>query len=111
MLFRDKILTAVLTSDSVLIWYVKPCVPIISHRRSPESVQELGRNVLVQWRPDSAMIVVATELGHLIIYHLVVPTDVKTLYELIDPPTPSLRRESDELFVKELIPPLIFSLV
>ena len=57
------------------------------------------------------MIVVATELGHLIIYHLVVPTDVKTLYELIDPPTPSLRRESDELFVKELIPPLIFSLV
>ena len=73
-------------------------------------MQELGRNVLVQWRPDSAMIVVGTEFGHLIIYHLVVPTDVKTLYELVDPPTPSLRRESDELFVKELIPPLIFSL-
>ena len=107
---RDKILAAVLTADSVLIWYVKPCVPIISHRRSPASVQELGKNVLVQWRPDSSMLVVVTERGHLIIYHLVVPTDVKTLYELIDPPIPSLRRESDELFIKELIPPLIFSL-
>ena len=51
-----------------------------------------------------------TEKEHLIIYHLVVPTDIKTLYELLDPPTPSLKRESDELFVKELIPPLIFSL-
>ena len=107
---RDKILAAVLTADSVLIWYVKPCVPIISHRRSPSSIQELGKNVLVQWRPDSSMLVVVTERGHLIIYHLVVPTDVKTLYELIDPPIPSLRRESDELFIKELIPPLIFSL-
>ena len=51
-----------------------------------------------------------TEKEHLIIYHLVVPTDIKTLYELVDPPGPSMRRESDELFVKELIPPLIFSL-
>ena len=107
---RDKILAAVLTADSVLIWYVKPCVPIISHRRSPSSVNELGKNVMVQWRPDSSMLVVVTEFGHLIIYHLVVPTDVKTLYELVDPPIPSLRRESDELFIKELIPPLIFSL-
>lgn len=51
-----------------------------------------------------------TEKEHLIIYHLVVPTDIKTLYELVDPPTPSLRRDNDELFVKEIIPPLIFSL-
>ena len=55
---RDKILTALVTSDSIIIWYVKPCVPIISHRRSPSSIQELGRNVLAQWRPDSSMIVV-----------------------------------------------------
>ena len=44
------------------------------------------------------------------IYHIVVPTDVKTLYEQIDSPTESLKRKSDELFMKELIPPLIFSL-
>ena len=107
---RDKILTAIVTTDSIIIWYVKPCVPIISHRRSPSSIRELGRNVLASWRPDSSMIVVLTEKDHLIIYHLVVPTDIKTLYEIVDSPTPSLKRESDELFVKELIPPLIFSL-
>jgi hypothetical protein len=55
---RDKILTAILTSDSILIWYVKPCVPIISHRRSTSSVDQLGKNVLVQWKPDSSMLVV-----------------------------------------------------
>jgi hypothetical protein len=55
---RDKILTAIVTGDSIIIWYVKPCVPIISHRRSPSSIQELGKNVLAHWRPDSSMIVV-----------------------------------------------------
>lgn len=27
--------------------YAKPCVPIISHRRSAQSVAELGENLLV----------------------------------------------------------------
>ena len=57
------------------------------------------------------MIAVVTAKGHLVIYHIVVPTDVKTLYEQIDPPSKNLKRESDELFMRELIPPLIFSLV
>ena len=59
---RDKILTALVTDDSVIIWYVKPCVPIISHRRSKSSVEELGKNVLAQWRPDSSMIVVVVSV-------------------------------------------------
>lgn len=106
---RDKILTAILLSDALHIWYVKPCVPIISHFRSSESMLELGENKITQWRPDSSMIAVATTNGHLIIYHIVVPTDVKTLYEQVDAQGP-LARQSDELFMKELIPPLIFSL-
>ena len=60
---RDRILVAILTTDSILIWYAKPCVPIISHRRSPQSVAELGDNLLVCWRPDSSMIAVATTGG------------------------------------------------
>ena len=51
-----------------------------------------------------------TSKGHLIIYHIVVPTDIKTLYEQVDIGATSMKRESDELFLKELIPPLIFSL-
>ena len=63
---RDKILTALVTSDSIIIWYVKPCVPIISHRRSKNSVDELGKNVLAQWRPDSSMIVVVVRQDFLL---------------------------------------------
>ena len=29
---RDRILMASITLDSIIIWYAKPCVPIISHR-------------------------------------------------------------------------------
>ena len=106
---RDRILVAILTSDSILIWYAKPCVPIISHRRSPQSVAELAKNLLVCWRPDSSMIAVATTGGHLIYYNLVVLTEVKTLYDQEDPTNSALRRESAELYFKENVPPLVFS--
>jgi len=106
---RDRILVAILTQDSILIWYAKPCVPIISHRRSPQSVSELGTNLLVCWRPDSSMIAVATSGGHIIFYNLVVLTDVKSLYEQEDPTNQALRRESAELYFKENVPPLVFS--
>jgi len=106
---RDRILVAVLTTDSVIIWYNKPCVPIISHRRCPSSVSELGENKLIVWKPDSSMIAVATASGHIIFYNIVVYTEVKSLYEQEDPSNPALRRESAELYFKENVPPLIFS--
>ncbi|XP_040571895.1 LOW QUALITY PROTEIN: guanine nucleotide exchange factor subunit Rich [Lepeophtheirus salmonis] len=105
----DKILCAILTSDSLLIWYIKPCVPIICHRRCENSLEELGNNVSVQWKPDSSMLIVSTSKSHLIVYELVVPTNTKTLYELVESSYPTFKRESDELFIKENIPPLIFS--
>ncbi|KAG8239913.1 hypothetical protein J437_LFUL014959, partial [Ladona fulva] len=55
---RDKLLLAILTDDSLSIWYCKPCVPIVSYRRSQESVDDVGMNELVEWRPDSSMLVV-----------------------------------------------------
>ncbi|CAB4066315.1 RIC1 [Lepeophtheirus salmonis] len=73
----DKILCAILTSDSLLIWYIKPCVPIICHRRCENSLEELGNNVSVQWKPDSSMLIVSTSKSHLIVYELVVPTNTK----------------------------------
>ena len=71
--------------------YAKPCLPIISHRRSPASVSQLGHNCLVCWRPDSSMLAVATAGGHLIFYNLVVLTDIPSLYQQQDPANPALR--------------------
>jgi len=106
---RDRILVAVLTTDSVIIWYNKPCVPIISHRRCPSSIAELGENALLVWKPDSSMLAVATTGGHVIFYNIVVFTEVKTLYDQQDPSNLALKRDSAELYFKENVPPLIFS--
>lgn len=74
---RDKILFAILTDDSLSIWFAKvgkqdyklrltyfhvlfqPCVPIVFHRRTPESLHKFGVNLTVEWKPDSSKIVIA----------------------------------------------------
>jgi hypothetical protein len=40
----------------------QPCVPVVLHRRSCESVEDIGMNELVEWRPDSSMLVVAVSI-------------------------------------------------
>lgn len=82
---RDRILFAILTDDALSIWYCKvslrilkliitcnilhsillqPCVPIVFHRRSKESLEKIGYNVLVEWKPDSSMLVIAVNLSN-----------------------------------------------
>ena len=100
---------ASITKDSIIIWYAKPCVPIISHRRSQDSLDTIGENILVVWRPDSSMLCVATKGGHLVFYNLVVLTEISSLYTQQDSDNPALRRDSDELYFKENVPPLVFS--
>ncbi|KAJ8949273.1 hypothetical protein NQ318_022788 [Aromia moschata] len=103
---RDRILFAILTDDSLAIWFCKPCVPIVFHRRSFKSLEKFGTNVIAEWKPDSSMIVIATSEGHLLFYKLEVPSDHKGLYVQTDSPHANLRRDSAELFIKETIPPL-----
>ncbi|XP_059485791.1 guanine nucleotide exchange factor subunit Rich [Neocloeon triangulifer] len=106
---RDKLLYAVLTDDSLSIWFCKPCLPIVTHKRDVQNIEDVGTNQLVQWRPDSSMLVVVTSKGHLLFYVLSVSADFKGLYEQQDSPSPNLRRESAELYVKEVIPALMLT--
>ncbi|XP_072747704.1 guanine nucleotide exchange factor subunit Rich isoform X1 [Anoplolepis gracilipes] len=107
---RDKILFAVLTKDALTIWYCKPCVPIVFSRRSAVSLQKHGENVLVQWRPDSSMLVIATSDSYLLFYRLSDSSpEGRGLYEQRDSPVTSLKRDSAELFIKEIIPSLVLS--
>jgi len=55
------------------------------------------------------MLCVATSSGHLIFYNLVVLTEISSLYTQQDSDNPSLKRDSDELYFKENVPPLVFS--
>ncbi|KAK7086565.1 WD40 repeat protein [Halocaridina rubra] len=106
---RDRILFAILTEKAVWIWFSRPCVPVVVHRRSNESLESLGTNMLLEWRPDSSMIVVATNKNYLIYYTIIVDESRREVYEQVDPPNPTLKRESAELYSCESIPPLIFS--
>ncbi|RZF41581.1 hypothetical protein LSTR_LSTR000295 [Laodelphax striatellus] len=107
---RDKILFAILSDDTLSIYFGKPCLPIVQHRRTHESIEDIGTNESVQWRPDSSSICVATSGGYLIIYRIHVGNEQKGLYQLVDSPQPNLRRDSAELFIKEVIPSLQLTL-
>ncbi|XP_059616429.1 guanine nucleotide exchange factor subunit Rich-like [Phlebotomus argentipes] len=107
---RVKILFAILTEDSLRIWYTKPCVPIVCHRRDAKSIEKHGRNMLVEWKPDSSMLVIVTEDGTLLLFSLGVVDTPKGIYNQIDSPFQNLRRDSAELFVKETIPSLTLTL-
>ncbi|XP_076060554.1 guanine nucleotide exchange factor subunit Rich isoform X2 [Oratosquilla oratoria] len=107
---RDRILYAVLTERAVWIWFSKPCVPIVVHHRSEDSIASLGTNELLEWRPDSSMIVVSTNKSHLIFYSVVLDESRREVYEQCDSYNPSLRRESAELYIKEAVPPLVFAM-
>lgn len=107
---RDRLLFSVITEDSITIWHCKPCVPIVFHRRTSKSLEKYGLNLLAEWKPDSSQIVIVTSEGHLLFYKLDVISDQKTLYKQMDSPLASLRRDSAELFVKEIIPPISLTL-
>nr|XP_006817611.1 PREDICTED: protein RIC1 homolog [Saccoglossus kowalevskii] len=67
---RDRSLFAVLTAQAFYVWYYKPCVHIVSYRRSDDSVIVLGKNRFAEWKPDSTVLAVATTGGHLLFYKL-----------------------------------------
>lgn len=100
---RDKVLFAALSEDCLMVWFCKPTVPLVYHKRSNESLERLGVNIGVEWKPDSSMICISTSEGHLILYNVETQVEL-TAYQQSDPPTASLRRDSAELFVKEVIP-------
>lgn len=108
---RVKILFAILTDDALAIWYTKPCVPIVSIRRTAASLQLRGPNHLVEWKPDSNALAVATADGTLLVYRVAVAAEGQSIYNQIDPPTQNLKRDSAELFVKEAIPSLRLQLI
>lgn len=67
---------------------------------------------MLQWRPDSSMLVIATSDSYLLFYRLSDSgPEGRGLYEQRDSPVTSLKRDSAELFIKEVIPSLVLTFV
>uniref|UniRef100_T1J6Q4 CNH domain-containing protein n=1 Tax=Strigamia maritima TaxID=126957 RepID=T1J6Q4_STRMM len=104
---RDKIIFAVITEDSVAIWFSKPCVQILSYRRSFESIELFGVNCSAEWKPDCSALATVTSKDNIIFYMLDIDLSrSKFLYEQRDSKVASLKRETAELFIRESIRPL-----
>lgn len=88
-------------------------MPIVQSTRDDKCLQKHGPNRMVDWKPDSTMLVVSTSEGSLLIYSLTtVPgaAPQSGVYRQVDSKVPQLRRDSAELFIKETIPRLSLQL-
>ncbi|CAM1507280.1 Fc.00g069210.m01.CDS01 [Cosmosporella sp. VM-42] len=67
---RSGNLFAVITTTSITVWQTKPTVVLALVVRSETSLQSYGKNVDLLLRPDSAILVIRTDLGYLITYSI-----------------------------------------
>lgn len=67
---HERELFFILTTNSIHVWYPRPAVEIVCHRRSEESLKNLGCNLSAVWKTDSSVIVVATEKDQLLFYQI-----------------------------------------
>ncbi|KAM5356255.1 hypothetical protein ACJ41O_002901 [Fusarium nematophilum] len=72
---RSGNLFAVITTTSITIWQTKPAVILAVVVRSEHSLQTYGKNVDLLLRPDSAILVIHTDLGYLITYSIATDSD------------------------------------
>lgn len=56
----DRMLFAIITEDTLSIWYSKPSVQIVSYIHPYKETVSEGTFKLVEWKPDSSMIAVLT---------------------------------------------------
>lgn len=67
---HERELFFILTARSLHLWYSRPTVEIVCHKRSDESIENLGLNKSAVWKIDSNVIVVATEKDQLLFFHV-----------------------------------------
>lgn len=75
---RSGNLFAVITATSITVWQTKPTVVLAVVVRSETSLQLYGKNVDLLLRPDSAILVIRTDMGFLITYSIATDADSRT---------------------------------
>ncbi|KAL5016054.1 hypothetical protein ScPMuIL_005643 [Solemya velum] len=66
----DRNLFALLSDDTLSIWFCKPAVQIVCHIQSKKNVEELGTYRLAEWKPDSSMVAVMTSASVVIFFKI-----------------------------------------
>lgn len=66
----ERELFLILTTTSIHLWNPRPSIEIACHRRSNESIAEIGANKNVAWKIDSSVFVIATDKDQLLFFKL-----------------------------------------
>jgi hypothetical protein len=80
----DRSLFGLLTINSLSIWFCRPSVRIVEHKRDNNSLVTFGQNVSMVWRPDSTIIVVQTNQNYLLFYQLIIQNNSDSLLQQKD---------------------------
>lgn len=56
----DRMFFAVITENSVTLWYTKPCIQIVCYVASQSFLHEVGTFQQAEWKPDSCMLAIMT---------------------------------------------------
>ncbi|VDN58497.1 unnamed protein product [Dracunculus medinensis] len=109
---RDRTLYAAVTSSVIYIFLsnvsflLLPQLVLCSFKRSVADVEQRGEYRLLYWRHDSCAVCVTTSKNYLLIYRVNILFD-KQCYNLIETRNENLRRNSQELFIKEKRPRVV----
>ncbi|KAJ1218059.1 hypothetical protein NDU88_005645 [Pleurodeles waltl] len=81
----QRALFAVISSSQLSVWSSRPSVLIVSYKESAKAAAQFGPYKQAEWRPDSTMIVVATENGYILFFEILPAGEDKYLYEPVYP--------------------------
>ncbi|XP_064604853.1 guanine nucleotide exchange factor subunit RIC1-like isoform X2 [Liolophura sinensis] len=65
---HDRALFAIVTADSVSVWYCKPSVLLCCYTQSALHQQEVGTFDQAEWKADSCMLAVTTTFGYVVFF-------------------------------------------
>ncbi|KAN0063340.1 WD40 repeat protein [Thecaphora frezii] len=68
---RNGQMWAALHPRTISIWQTRPAQAVAALTRTAKSVQEYGKNVRIEWRPDGRALLVETDKSFLLLYNLV----------------------------------------
>ncbi|XP_048255713.1 guanine nucleotide exchange factor subunit RIC1-like isoform X1 [Haliotis rufescens] len=72
----DRMFFAVLSDDTLTIWYSKPSIQIVSHSLSQKQLEEYGAYCRAEWKQDSSMLAVITSKCYVLFFKVEIDISV-----------------------------------
>ncbi|XP_041356612.1 guanine nucleotide exchange factor subunit RIC1-like isoform X2 [Gigantopelta aegis] len=72
----DRMFFAVLSAETLTIWYSKPSIQIVTYTQSQKCQEEFGTYKVAEWKPDSSMLAIMTSKCHVLFFKVEIDVSV-----------------------------------